>query len=136
MREKLLTWSGKPLLVALLLLVGLGFSNGLQAQSTKYTVGTWYDQPTATTRLAQQIQTLDNALQSPPGTPSTAFLKHQQWYYREILTAIEGGETVPRSVEIGQEKIRDSIRPDRLNPDLTHKEVFDLIQSGYTLLTY
>lgn len=136
MREKLFTWSGKPLVVALLLWIGLCFSNGLQAQSSKFTIGTWYDQPTAVTRLSQQVQFLDNTLQSPPASPSPNFLKHQHWYFREILAAIQGGETVPRSVEIGQEKIWNSVRPDRLNPDLTQKEVFDLLQSGYTLLTY
>ena len=136
MREKLFTWSGKPLVVALLLWIGLCFSNGLQAQSSKFTIGTWYDQPTAVTRLSQQVQFLDNTFQSPPASPSPNFLKHQHWYFREILAAIQGGETVPRSVEIGQEKIWNSVRPDRLNPDLTQKEVFDLLQSGYTLLTY
>ena len=136
MREKLFTWSGKPLVVALLLWIGLCFSNGLQAQSSKFTIGTWYDQPTAVTRLSQQVQFLDNTLQSPPASPSPNFLKHQHWYFREILAAIQGGETVPRSVESGQEKIWNSVRPDRLNPDLTQKEVFDLLQSGYTLLTY
>ena len=141
MREKLFTWSGKPLLVVLLLFAGLCFSNRLQAQTltfgaTTQSRGNWYDESTAITRLTQAIKTLEGAIQSPPGSPSLAFLKYQRWYYVEILTAIQGGETVSSAVGIGGQKVGGTIKPDTPNPDLTPKEISDLFKSAVTLLTY
>lgn len=139
MREKLLTWSGKSLVVALLLLAGLCFGTSAQAQSlttTPTVQGTWYDAPTAIGKLEQQIQTLDAAIQAPPAAPSLAFMKGQRWYYVEILTAIQGGETVSNAVEIGQNKLGAVLQPDTPNPDLSPKDFSDLFQSAVTLLTY
>lgn len=139
MREKLLTWSGKSLVVALLLLAGLCFGTSAQAQSLTTTAtvqGTWHDGPTAIGKLEQQIQTLDAAIQAPPAAPSLAFIKGQRWYYAEILTAIQGGETVPKAVEIGQNKLGAVLQPDTPNPDLSPKDFSDLFQSAVTLLTY
>lgn len=139
MREKLLTWSGKSLMVALLLLAGLCFGTSAQAQSlttTSTVQGTWHDGSTAIGKLQQQIQVLDAAYQTPPASPSLAFIKTQLWYYQEILVAIQSGENVPNAVAIGQNKLGAVLQPDTPNPDLSPKDFTDLFQSAVTLLTY
>lgn len=137
MRGKRLTWSGKSLVIALLLLAGLCFSTDMYAQSLSSTpTGTWYDESTAISRLTQELQTLEAYLQTPPATPSFAFIKSQRWYYQEILSSLRAGETVPKSVEIGQQKVGGVMKSDAPNPDLTAKEMTDLFQSAITLLKY
>lgn len=136
MREKLLTWSGKSLMVALLLLAGLCLGTGAQAQSLTTTATVWHDEPTAIGKLEQQIQALDAAYQAPPAAPSLAFIKNQLWYYQEILGAIRSGEKVPDAVVIGQNKLGAVLQPDTPNPDLSPKDFTDLFQSAVTLLTY
>lgn len=133
------TLSFKATIIALVLLGGMLFASGAQAQGTitappTVVKGTWLSANDAITVLTQQITAIDGQLINMFGHPGDLAKMHMT-YYEVIRENIQLGEAVGTAVEKAHNKILGDVQLDANTSGFTQNEMQDMLNTAVDLLS-